>query len=120
MTTGVSTKPTIGGLQITIRRSDAAPVHGAVATELFEAVGAATGSDMVRRDPLRASAVQAGAPDAVRDAETREAIFRAIEWSRRAARSPNVPAAVARRLKAYERPAHEDPHGDEPHADIQV
>ena len=34
--------------------------------------------------------------------------------------SSSIAPPVARRLKAYERPAHDDPHDDEPHADIQV
>ena len=112
MISAYSAKPAAGGSQV--RRAGATTVQGAVATELFEAVSAPTASDMIRRDPLRASAVQAGSPDAAREAEAREAIFRAVEWSRRQARSPSATAAVARLLKAYDRPAPSDPRVSAP------
>jgi hypothetical protein len=96
--TGV-TRPTMVGLQVSVERPSLAPAHGAVETELAQAVSAIEASDAVRLDPLRAAAVQPEAHDVILDAQSREVIFRAIEWSRRVTRQ--VPAVAARRLKAY-------------------
>jgi len=53
----------------------------------------------VRLDPMRAAVAQAEVNDVILDAQSREVIFRAVEWSRRVTRQ--VPAVAARRLKAY-------------------
>jgi hypothetical protein len=97
MASGISVKPVTGGLQVSVERANAVPVPGAVTTELTEAVSAATASDLVRRDPLR-PATQAET-HIVLDAQSREVICQAIDWSRRVTRQ--VPAVAARRLKAY-------------------
>ena len=118
MTSSISFKPAIGGLQVAADHAHIGPPRGAVSTELAEAVSAATDSDLVRRDPLRAATLQAETHDLVLDAQSREVIHRAIEWSRRATRQ--VPAAAARRLTAYAQPLkNRDAPGDD-HADIEV
>jgi hypothetical protein len=115
--TGV-TRPAMVGLQVGVERPGVAPVQGAVATELAQAVSAVEASDAVRFDPSRAAAVQAETRDVILDAQSREVIFRAIEWSRRVTRQ--APESAARRLKAYARPAHEGSAAGDPHADIEV
>ena len=115
--TGV-TRPATVGLQLGVERPSVGPVQGAVATELAQAVSAIEASDAARLDPLRAAAVQAETHDVILDAQSREVIFRAIEWSRRVTRQ--VPEVAARRLKAYARPASDTPAGSDPHADIEV
>ena len=96
--TGV-TRPAMVGLQVGVERPSLAPAHGAVETELAEAVSAVETSDAVRLDPMRAAVAQAETNDVILDAQSREVIFRAVEWSRRVTRQ--VPAVAARRLKAY-------------------
>jgi len=96
--TGV-TRPAMVGLQISVERPSVAPVQGAVETELAQAVSAVEASGAARLDPARAAVAQAEANDVILDAQSREVIFRAIEWSRRVTRQ--TPAVAARRLKAY-------------------
>jgi len=105
--TGV-TRPAMVGLQVSIERPSVAPVHGAVETELAQAVGAVEASDLARLDPTRAAVAQAETNDVILDAQSREVIFRAIEWSRRVTRQ--VPAVAARRLKAYAETAEHGAH----------
>ena len=115
--TGV-TRPATAGLQLGSERPGVGPVQGAVATELAQAVSAIEASDAARLDPLRAAAAQAET-NVVLDAQSREVIFRAIEWSRRVTRQ--MPETAARRLKAYERRPAQAPAGEnDPHADIEV
>jgi hypothetical protein len=108
----------MGGVTVSVERTNQNPVRGAVATQTTEAVSAATAGDLVRRDPLRAAAIQAESHEVVLDAQSREVMYQAVELSRRVTRQ--APAAAARRLKAYERPARgsETPNTD--HADIEV
>lgn len=96
--TGV-TRPAMVGLQVGVERPSVAPVQGAVETELAQAVSAVEASGAARLDPARAAVAQAEANDVILDAQSREVIFRAIEWSRRVTRQ--TPAVAARRLKAY-------------------
>jgi hypothetical protein len=114
--TGVA-RPATVGLQVGVERPSVGPVQGAVATELAQAVSAIEASDPARLDPLRIAAAQSEA-NVILDAQSREVIFRAIEFSRRVTRQ--VPETAARRLKAYARPAPQAPAGDDPHADIEV
>jgi hypothetical protein len=114
--TGV-TRPATVGLQTGVERPSVGPVQGAVATELAQAVSAIEASDAARLDPLRVT-LQAEAHDVILDAQSREVIFRAIEWSRRVTRQ--VPETAARRLKAYARPAPEPSASNDEHADIEV
>jgi len=115
--TGV-TRPATVGLQLGVERPSVGPVQGAVATELAQAVSAIEASDAARLDPLRAAAAQAETHDVILDAQSREVMFRAIEWSRRVSRQ--VPEVAARRLKAYARPASDAPAGNDPQADLEV
>ena len=115
--TGV-TRPAMVGLQVGVERPGVAPVHGAVATELAQAVSAIEASDAVRLDPMRTAATQPDTRDVILDAQSREVIFRATEWSRRVTRQ--VPESAARRLKAYARPSREGSAASDPHADIEV
>ena len=108
----------MGGVTVSVERTNQNPVRGAVATQTTEAVSAATAGDLVRRDPLRAAAVQAESRHFVLDAQSREVMYQAVELSRRVTRQ--VPAAAARRLKAYERPALENAAPNSEHADIEV
>ena len=114
--TGV-TRPAMVGLQVGVERPSVGPVQGAVATELAQAVSAIEASDPTRHDPMRVAAAQAEA-NVILDAQNREVIFRAIEWSRRVTRQ--MPETAARRLKAYARPAPQAPAANDPHADIEV
>ena len=98
-------RPTSSGLQVSVQRPGATPVHGATATELTQAVRPTTAADAARQDPSRGD--QAAANNLVLDAQSREVIHRAIEWSRRVTRQ--VPEVAARRLKAYSRSS-EDEH----------
>ena len=104
MAISVTARPAPMGSQVSAERANSASVQGAVATELdyAQTVNAATSGGAVHQDPLRATAAQPGTPDLVLDAQSREVIFRAIEWSRRVSRQ--VPEVAARRLKAYSRP----------------
>jgi hypothetical protein len=94
-------RPTSSGLQVSVERPSATPVRGAIATELTQAVRPAAGADATHQDPSRAA--HATTNDLVLDAQSREVITRAIEWSRRVTRQ--VPEVAARRLKAYSRSA---------------
>jgi hypothetical protein len=114
--TGV-TRPAMVGLQVGVERPSVGPVQGAVATELAQAVSAIEASDPARLDPLRTVAAQADA-NVVLDAQSREVIFRAIEFSRRITRQ--VPETAARRLKAYAHPPPQSAAANDPHADIEV
>jgi hypothetical protein len=116
--TGV-TRPAAVGMQIGLERPTLAPTHGAVATELAQAVSPIEASDPARLDPLRTALAQTETQDVILDAQSREVIFRATEWSRRVTRQ--VPETAARRLKAYARPTSPSHAGaDDPHADIEV
>jgi hypothetical protein len=108
----------MGGVTVSVERASQTPVRGAVATQTAEAVSAATAGDLVRRDPLRAAAIQAESHPVVIDAQSREVMYQAVEWSRRVTRQ--APAAAARRLKAYERPTRENAAANTDHADIEV
>src|SRR5690242_14584800 len=112
--TGV-TRPAAVGLQLGVERPSVGPVQGAVATELAQAVSAIEASDAARLDPMRAAAAQAEAEaHVILDAQSREVIFRAIEWSRRVTRQ--MPETAARRLKAYERrPTQPPADANDPH-----
>ena len=116
MASSISVKPVIGGLQVGVER--AGPARSTASTELSDAVGASTASDLVRRDPLRAATLQAEMHDLVLDAQNREVISQAIEWSRRTTRQ--APAVVARRLAAYSRPTKNPESPRDDHADIEV
>jgi len=99
MANSISVKPAMGGVQVNVKRTHAGLARDAVSTELSEAVSAAAASDLVRRDQLRVATFQADSHDVVLDAQSREVINQALEWSRRLTRQ--VPATAARRLKAY-------------------
>jgi hypothetical protein len=109
----------MGGVTVSVERTNQNPVRGAVATQTTEAVSAASAGDLVRRDPLRAAAIQAESHGVVLDAQSREVMYQAVELSpRRVTRQ--APAAAARRLKAYERPARGSETPTTDHADIEV
>jgi hypothetical protein len=100
-------RPTSSGLQVGVERPSATPVRGAIATELPQAVRPAAAADAARHDPARGD--QPATNDLVLDAQSREVIHRAIEWSRRVTRQ--APEVAARRLKAYSRPGEEEQTG---------
>jgi hypothetical protein len=97
-------RPTGSGLQVSVERPSPSPVRSAIATELTQAVRPAAAADATRQDPSRGN--QPATNDLVLDAQSREVIHRAVEWSRRVTRQ--VPEVAARRLKAYSRSADDE------------
>jgi hypothetical protein len=100
-------RPTSSGLQVSVERPGPTPVRSAVATELTQAVRPATAANATHQNPSRSD--QAATNDLVLDAQSREVISRAVEWSRRVTRQ--VPEVAARRLKAYSRPTEDEQTG---------
>lgn len=115
MTSSISAKPATDGLHLSVERASVQPVRGAVATELRQAVHAADGS--VNTQPGR-SHTSADMSNPVLDAQSREVLFRALEWSRRVTRQ--VPDVAARRLKAYTRSAEQQPHREGSQTDKEL
>ena len=100
-------RPPSSGLQVSVERPSPTPVRSAVATELTQAVSQAAAADATRHTLSRGD--QPATNDLVLDAQSREVIHRAVEWSRRVTRQ--VPEVAARRLKAYSRPAEDEQTG---------
>jgi hypothetical protein len=116
-----SVKPTMGGVTVTVQHRETTSRRSAVPTEQDKTVDAAAAEgDAAHHEPPPHMATMSGsAHDVVLDAESREVIYQATEWARREARE-GPPAAAARKLKAYERPANPSADPDDPHADIEV
>lgn len=122
MDSRLAVRPIGAGMQASVVRPDAAPLRGAVPTDLSAAqtVTAAvstahTSNDMTRApggDPSRLG-------DAILDPHSREVLYRAADVrTRRIVRQ--MPEVAARRLKAYARPVKDDASPDDAHADIEI
>jgi hypothetical protein len=116
---GYSVRPAMGGVTVTVQQRQTPARRGTAPAEPDEAVTAAIEIDAVHHEPPRAATLLAATHDLVLDAQSQEVIYEATEWARRASREA-VPAAAARKLKAYERQPNTSADPNDPHADIEV